>query len=44
LRKKSEEYQLAESLEIIYNYNLFKQDKLTKKINKPNLLKTDEKS
>ncbi len=41
---KSDEYQLAESLEIIFSSNLFKEEKLTKKIYKPNLLKIDEKS
>ena len=41
---KSDEYQLAESLEIIFNYNLLKYEKLSKKVYKPNLLKTDEKT
>lgn len=35
---------MAESLEIIFSYNLFKEEKLTKQTYKPNLLNSDEKS
>jgi len=41
---KSDEYQLSESLEIILNYNLFKEKNFTKNIYKPHLLKSEEKS
>lgn len=44
MRNKSDEYHSSESLEIIYNYNLFKEENLSKKIYKPNLLKSEEKS
>lgn len=38
---KSDEYQSFESLEIILNYNLFKEENLTKNIYKPPLLKSE---
>lgn len=41
---KSDEYQSTESLEIIFNYNLFKEENLTKNMYIPNLLKSEEKS